>query len=66
MKRVSKSVLNASTLDILNVIRENAGYEYQNTVPKVTKATDIPAVGQIRHSSQQEQAQPMFLHSLED
>ena len=47
MKRVTKSVLNASTLDILNVIRENAGYEYQNTVPKVTKATDIPAVGQI-------------------
>lgn len=47
MKRVAKSVLNASTLDILNVIRENAGYEYQNTVPKVTKETDIPAVGQI-------------------
>lgn len=47
MKRVAKSVLNASTLDILNVIRENAGYEYQNAVPKVTKATDIPAVGQI-------------------
>ena len=47
MKRVAKSVLNASTLDILNVIRENAGYEYQNTVPKVTKASDIPAVGQI-------------------
>ena len=47
MKRVAKSVLNATTLDILNVIRENAGYEYQNTVPKVTKATDIPAVGQI-------------------
>lgn len=47
MKRVAKSVLNASTLGILNVIRENAGYEYQNTVPKVTKATDIPAVGQI-------------------
>ena len=47
MRRVSKSVLNASTLDILNVIRENAGYEYQNTVPKVTKATDIPAVGEI-------------------
>jgi hypothetical protein len=47
MKRVSKSVLNASTLSIMNVIRENAGYEYQNTVPKVTKATDIPAVGQI-------------------
>lgn len=47
MKRVAKSVLNASTLGILNVIRENAGYEYQNTVPKVTRATDIPAVGQI-------------------
>ncbi len=50
MKRVAKSVLNASTLDILNVIRENAGYEYQNSVPKVTKATDIPAVGQIIYS----------------
>lgn len=47
MKRVAQTTLNASTIDILNVIRQNAGYEYQNAVPKVTKATDIPAVGEI-------------------
>lgn len=47
MKRVAQTTLNASTIDILNVIRQNAGYEYQNAVPKVTKETDIPAVGAI-------------------
>lgn len=46
-KRVANSVLNASTLDILNVIRQNAGYEYQSSVPVVTQATDIPKVGDI-------------------
>lgn len=46
-KRVSVSTLNASTIDILNVIRQNAGYDYQQTVPKVTKATDIPIVGEV-------------------
>ena len=45
--RVSNSVLNASTLDILNVIRENASYEYQSLVPAVTQATDIPKVGEV-------------------
>lgn len=47
MKRVAQTTLNASTIDILNVIRQNAGYEYQNAVPKVTKETDIPAVGAV-------------------
>lgn len=47
MRRVAVSNLNASTLDILNVIRENASYEYQNAVPSVTKYTDIPKVGEI-------------------
>lgn len=47
MKRVAQTTLNASTIDILNVIRQNAGFEYQNAVPKVTKETDIPAVGEI-------------------
>ena len=46
-KRVAKSTLNATTLDILNVIRKNAGYQYQNDVPEVTKYTDIPKVGEI-------------------
>lgn len=46
-KRVALSVLNASTIDILNTIRANASYEYQSLVPQVTKATDIPAVGEV-------------------
>ena len=46
-RRVSVSTLNASTLDILNVIRQNASYDYQQNVPKVTKATDIPKVGEV-------------------
>lgn len=46
-KRIAASTLNASTLDILNVIRENASYEYQQNVPKITKATDIPKVGEV-------------------
>lgn len=46
-RRVAVSTLNASTLDILNVIRQNASYDYQQNVPKVTKATDIPKVGEI-------------------
>lgn len=45
-KRVAQTTLNASTIDILNVIRQNAGYDYQQNVPKVTKASDIPKVGE--------------------
>lgn len=46
-KRIAVSTLNASTLDIMNVIRENASYEYQQNVPKITKVTDIPKVGEV-------------------
>ena len=46
-KKVSYSTLNASTLDIMNVIRQNASYDYQQNVPKVTKATDNPKVGEV-------------------
>lgn len=46
-KRVSYSTLNASTIDILNVIRQNADTAYQNAVPEVSKATDIPKVGEV-------------------
>lgn len=46
-KRIAKTSLNASTLDILNTIRANASYEYQNLVPVVTQATDIPKVGEV-------------------
>ena len=44
--RVAISNLNASTIDIINVIRQNASYDYQSHVPTVTKATDIPKVGE--------------------
>lgn len=46
-KRIAVSTLNASTIDILNVIRQNAGTEYMSQVPKVEKTTDIPHVGEI-------------------
>lgn len=45
--RVAQTTLNASTLDILNVIRQNASYDYQNLVPRVEKAADIPKVGEV-------------------
>ncbi|HAE24460.1 MAG TPA: hypothetical protein DCG33_03885, partial [Prevotellaceae bacterium] len=46
-KRIAISTLNASTIDILNVIRQNASLEYQQLVPEVTQATDIPKVGAV-------------------
>lgn len=46
-KRVAVSTLNASTMDILNVIRQNASQEYQSLVPEVTKEFDIPKVGEV-------------------
>jgi major head protein len=46
-KRIAQSSLNASTIDILNVIRQNASYDYQQSVPVVEKATQIPQVGEI-------------------
>lgn len=46
-RRIANSTLNASTIDIMNVIRQNASYEYQQNVPKVTKASDIPRVGEV-------------------
>jgi hypothetical protein len=41
------STLNASTVDILNTIRANASSAYQNQVPEITKATEIPVVGDV-------------------
>ena len=43
-KRIAQTTLNATTIDILNVIRENASYDYQQNVPVVTKEADIPKV----------------------
>ena len=46
-RRIAKSTLQASTLDIMNAIRQNAPYDYQQSVPVVTKASDIPKVGEV-------------------
>jgi len=46
-KKIANSTLNASTIDILNVIRQNASLEYQSSVPVVTQAQDIPRVGEV-------------------
>lgn len=46
-RRIAVNTLNASTIDILNTIRANATYEYQQLVPEIQKATEIPRVGEI-------------------
>ena len=46
-RRIGMSVLDASTLDILNTIRQNASYEYQSSVPLISSAHEIPRVGQV-------------------
>ena len=44
--RIAVNSLNARTIDILNVIRNNASLAYQNSIPEITKEVDIPAVGE--------------------
>ena len=46
-RRIANSTLNATTIDILNVIRQNASYDYQQNVPEVATVNDIPKVGEI-------------------
>ena len=46
-RKLAVTNLNASTIDILNTIRANASLEYQSSIPEITKASDIPAVGEV-------------------
>lgn len=46
-KRISVSTLNASTVDIINTIRQNASYQYQQNVPEIDNVNDIPKVGEV-------------------
>lgn len=46
-RRIAQNTLNASTIDIMNVIRQNASYDYQQNVPEVVEAHDIPKVGEV-------------------
>ena len=43
--QIANSVLNGSTIEILNTIRANASMQYQSHVPVVTTAHDIKKVG---------------------
>lgn len=49
--RIAASTLNASTIDILNTIRDNASLSYQNLVPEVQTADDIPRVGEVLYGT---------------
>lgn len=46
-KRIAISKLNATTLDILNVIRQNASASYAEKVPEITDIKDLPKVGDV-------------------
>lgn len=46
-RKVAISTLNASTIDILNVIRRNASLEYQSKVPSITDPVQIPQIGEV-------------------
>lgn len=46
-KRIAVNTLNASTIDILNTIRANATYEYQQMVPEIESPIEIPRVGEV-------------------
>ena len=50
-KRIANTQLNARTIDILNVIRTNASYEYQQTMPYIADVADIPRVGEVLYGN---------------
>lgn len=46
-RKIAYSTLNASGQDIMNVIRANASYEYQQYIPEVNKLNDMVKVGEL-------------------
>lgn len=46
-KRIALNSLNASTVDIMNVIRSNASYNYQQAVPEISSYVEVPVVGEV-------------------
>ena len=46
-KRIALNTLNGSTVDIMNVIRSNASFNYQQSVPEVTDYVQVPVVGEV-------------------
>lgn len=50
-RKIAVNTLNASTIDILNVIRQNASYDYQQNVPVVATAEDVVKVGDVLYGT---------------
>lgn len=50
-KRIANTQLNGRTIDILNVIRTNASYAYQQSVPEISDAQGIPRVGEVLYGN---------------
>lgn len=50
-RTIAKTKLDARSIDILNVIRNNASYAYQKDIPKIEKEQDIPKVGEILYGN---------------
>lgn len=48
---IAKTKLDARSIDILNVIRNNASYAYQKDIPTIEKEQDIPKVGEILYGN---------------
>ena len=45
--KIAVTTLQASTMDILNVIRANASADYQKNVPAVSKLQEVTQVGEV-------------------
>lgn len=50
-KRIANTQLNGRTIDILNVIRTNASYEYQQNIPLINDSQGIPRVGEALYGN---------------
>lgn len=50
-KRIANTQLNGRTIDILNVIRTNASYAYQQSIPAISDAQGIPRVGEVLYGN---------------
>lgn len=48
---IAKTKLDARSIDILNVIRNNASYAYQKDIPIIEEEQDIPKVGEILYGN---------------
>lgn len=46
-RKIALTKLNATTMDILNTIRNNANFEYQQNIPLIDSPADVPTVGEI-------------------